>query len=545
MASITPRPADDRARLAMAVAAAPRDPAPRRALAAALAKAGEARAALDQYRALLALDPNDAEAAADAGLMARRCGADEEWLPAIRAAAAANPDHPKLWQVLGLMHRSLDQHEAATEALDRAARLAPRDQLIAHARARSWFEAGKPSIAHYEAARKLAPADRNLLLGHAAALIAEDRSDDAVAVLEEALARDPDWVPGHAALARHLWSMGDHRTFTASMESALRVVPKNIELWKELIAVLLHAGAYEEALAVIARGRLAAGPHPAFDANESVCHAELGNFEQAEALFQSLAPLRDPTVMLRHVRHLLRTGRPHEAERIARPMIDTNVAKMFFPYLSIAWRLTGNPLWQWLEGDPRLVGIYDLADALPLEALADCLRRLHVTVHQPLEQSLRGGTQTDGYLFARTEPEIRALRKAVVEAVQTHVAQLPPPDLRHPQLARRGGPIRFAGAWSVRLTAGGRHANHIHPDGWFSSALYIALPDPDERGPAPAGWLTLGEPQAELQLDLEPFRMIEPKPGRLALFPSTMWHGTRPFAEGERLTVAFDVALPG
>jgi hypothetical protein len=24
-----------------------------------------------------------------------------------------------------------------------------------------------------------------------------------------------------------------------------------------------------------------------------------------------------------------------------------------------------------------------------------------------------------------------------------------------------------------------------------------------------------------------------------------MWHGTRPFGEGERITVAFDVAVPG
>jgi hypothetical protein len=57
--------------------------------------------------------------------------------------------------------------------------------------------------------------------------------------------------------------------------------------------------------------------------------------------------------------------------------------------------------------------------------------------------------------------------------------------------------------------------------------------------------LTLGEPQAELELDLEPHRLVEPQPGRLVLFPSTMWHGTRPFEAGERLTVAFDVAPPG
>jgi hypothetical protein len=62
-------------------------------------------------------------------------------------------------------------------------------------------------------------------------------------------------------------------------------------------------------------------------------------------------------------------------------------------------------------------------------------------------------------------------------------------------------------------------------------------------GPVHSGWLSLGE-ATELGLDLPPVRLIEPKPGRLVLFPSTMWHGTRPFTEGERLTVAFDVARP-
>jgi hypothetical protein len=125
------------------------------------------------------------------------------------------------------------------------------------------------------------------------------------------------------------------------------------------------------------------------------------------------------------------------------------------------------------------------------------------------------------------------------------MAQLPPPDPAHPTLSvARKGRVRFAGSWSVRLAGGGQHANHIHPEGWFSSAFYVSLPDPDQRGDPPAGWLKLGEPQAELGLDLPPFRHVEPKPGRLVLFPSTMWHGTVPFGEGERLTVAFDVARP-
>ena len=94
----------------------------------------------------------------------------------------------------------------------------------------------------------------------------------------------------------------------------------------------------------------------------------------------------------------------------------------------------------------------------------------------------------------------------------------------------------------MRLTDAGFHVNHVHPAGWLSSALYIALPEAVAEGEQ--GWLKLGEPQAELGLGLAPFRTIEPKAGRLVLFPSTMWHGTIPFAAGERMTVAFDVARP-
>ena len=60
-----------------------------------------------------------------------------------------------------------------------------------------------------------------------------------------------------------------------------------------------------------------------------------------------------------------------------------------------------------------------------------------------------------------------------------------------------------------------------------------------------AGWLTLGVPQAQLGIDLPPMRTIEPRPGRLVLFPSTLWHGTVPFDSGERLTVIpVDVGNP-
>jgi uncharacterized protein (TIGR02466 family) len=193
-----------------------------------------------------------------------------------------------------------------------------------------------------------------------------------------------------------------------------------------------------------------------------------------------------------------------------------------------------------------LVSVIQLADTLPpLDDLATTLRSLHIARGEYLDQSVRGGTQTDGPLLSRIDPVIRKLRQAIVGAVERHVAQLPPADPRHPLLReRRDRRIRFSGSWSVRLRSGGRHSNHVHPQGWISSALYVSLPPKLAGQPDDAGWLTLGEPDDKLQLGLPPFRKVEPKPGRLVLFPSWMWHGTVPFAEGERLTVAFDVAPP-
>ena len=96
----------------------------------------------------------------------------------------------------------------------------------------------------------------------------------------------------------------------------------------------------------------------------------------------------------------------------------------------------------------------------------------------------------------------------------------------------------------MRLRAAGRHSNHIHTKGWASSAFYVALPGSvlASNAASRAGWIQFGQPLEDLGLDLPPRRVIQPKPGHLALFPSYTWHGTVPFDDAEsRLTIAFDV----
>ncbi len=521
----------------------------RRQYALQLARAGEPRAALTEYRILLGQVPHDPEIAANAGLIAMRCSEEESVVSLIDSAAEANPGHARLWQVRGLVHRSLDQHLAALVAFDHAAAIAPENGLIAHGRARTSLEAGLPASALFEQSLRLAPGDEAVAFGWVAAMVAENRWDAAESALHAWVRRRPEWAAGHGKLARLRWETGNQSGFSDELERAVAANAHLPELWRELIDLWMYAGRHAQALDVIGRARAALGPEPFLSANEAVCRDELGEADAAARLFESLYPTEDASLAVRHVRHLLRTGRVEAAAAMVEPWLTRPAAALFWPYAALAWRLLGDPRREWLEGDERMVGVYDLSAEVPIEALAERLRSLHLATTQPLEQSVRGGTQTDGALFSRVEPEIQRLRAALVEAVRAHVAQLPPFDAAHPQLGTRfqrdmSLPVRFSGSWSVRLTGGGCHANHVHPLGWFSSAFYVALPEEPARGAPPAGWLTLGEPEKELGLDLAPFRQVEPKPGRLVLFPSTMWHGTRPFASGERLTVAFDVAPP-
>jgi tetratricopeptide (TPR) repeat protein len=478
-------------------------------------------------------------------LTARDAGRAEEGIASVRAALEHHPRNATLWQVLGLLHRAVEDSAAAAEALHEAARLAPGDAKIAHALARVTMEAGRPSLPLFEQARALAPLDGDLLVSRAAAQLAEGQGRQAIAELDELLVRSTAWLQGQELLANMRWMLGQRDTFTHGYERALANDPRNLPLWLSLVGRFIHAEMFEAADEAVARARHAVGPHLALDANEAICSSELGDVARADRLFGQLATIPDDTVGIRHVRHLLRTGRIADAAERAEPLTRGSEAGMAWPYLAVAWRLLGDERWSWLEDDPRLVEMYDIMDAAEIAPLSECLRGLHNTLSYPIGQSVRGGTQTDGPLFARIDPSIRDLRTRIVRTVEQHVAGFPPLDETHPVLRHGPGrPVRFAGSWSVRLSGAGFHTQHIHQQGWISSAFYVVVPGEAEMGAAPAGWLSLGQPPPELGIDLPPLRTIEPKPGRLVLFPSIMWHGTLPFDGGERMTVAFDVATP-
>ncbi|VXD01132.1 putative 2OG-Fe(II) oxygenase [Sphingomonas sp. 8AM] len=485
-------------------------------------------------------------AAALAPQVARAVAAwrEADVIAALTAALAHTPDDAALWQLLAAAQRAAQDHAAARAAARRAAALAPDDALIAHTLARVTLEIGEPAVALFDRALALAPLDAGVMLGRAAALVAAGQVDIATTFLADVLRQHPGWYDGHATLARLRWQAGDRQDYAAAYVTALATRPRDGLLWRDHAATVARAGQPAAARRIVAQARAAVGASRTLDLLEAGTWSKDGDLAAADRLYRAQLPIADVEALAGYVRHLLRARRA-DAARAALEGRLTHDTHDLWPLAALAWRLTGDARSDWLERGGGLIRVFDLGDAIgPVDDLAATLRTLHRTIAAPLDQSLRGGTQTDGPLFARQDATIVRLRDAVRAAVAGYVAALPPLDPAHPLLAPRRDALRFAGSWSVRLTDRGHHVDHVHPAGWISSACYVALPDAQPGDAAQAGWLSLGDAPTLVGDTLAPWQTIAPQPGRLVLFPSYMWHRTQPFAAGERLTVAFDIARP-
>lgn len=478
-----------------------------------------------------------------AELAKRALGRDEAAVaPRLAAWCRANPRDARTRHWLALLYRALDRRDEAIAALAEARGLDAESAAIAHSLAHVSLEAGLPATALFERAAMLAPGDGEIRLGLASARFAEGQGRRGLDELDAMLAANPGWIEGHQAYSRLAAQIGAADTALSSIERAIAAHPAAEALYQAGIAILLDGERYAAALELSARAIARCAERPGLVLAQAAALDETGASAQAERLFRRLGPAKDLVHLQWRLRHLLRAGAPDQAARELEPWLERPGAETVWPYAALAWRQTGDARSDWLERQEGLTATFDLGGSFDLAALGERLRALHRGSGRFLDQSVRQGTQTAGVLLARADPVIAEVREALRDAVRQYVAALPPADAGHPTLrwSREEWP-RFAGSWSVRLEGAGFHASHHHPQGWISSALYVAVPD---LLGGEEGRLALGEGPAGLDTGVEALRVVEPRPARLALFPSWMWHGTRPFAQGERMTIAFDIARP-
>lgn len=176
-----------------------------------------------------------------------------------------------------------------------------------------------------------------------------------------------------------------------------------------------------------------------------------------------------------------------------------------------------------------------------LADLRDELKAAHPYETHPFGQSLRSGTQAANLLSIKT-PAIQAFEQAIAPCINAYVDNIGQGD--DPLRQRNTKAWKLSGMWSVWLRSGGFHQNHVHPHGWISSACYIELPEEVKHADNldKSGWIQFGEPLLPKGDSFPPQHFVQPEEGKLVLFPSYMWHGTRTFTGTQpRLTIAFDI----
>jgi tetratricopeptide (TPR) repeat protein len=434
-------------------------------------------------------------------------------IAALSDAVRHQPDFAEAWVELGDQQRRLGQRAAAEESWRQAQTLEPaRTELDAH---------------RFDLLQELG------------------RQEEALALIRKMLARTPSDPLLHRHCNNLLHLLGRDEQMFQSYDAA----PPSTALLLDKADLLLEAGRMEEAQKTYAEALAREPENPQALVSLAGALARTGRHDEAMALLEG-ARRRQPDALMFTAaigNAALLSGDAAKAAAMleqvamAAPHDHNTLAR-----LSTAWRLLDDPRDEALMGYDALIRVFDLEpppgfagmDAFNVE-LEAYLAGLHPPTREHLGQSLRRGTQTSGHLFGGGHALVEQLRTRIDRAVARYIAELSA-DAAHPLRNRKSGGFAYSGSWSSRLSDCGFHVNHIHPMGWISSCYYVGLPGAVADEKARQGWIKFGEPGFDVGLGFR--RAIQPRPGRLVLFPSYMWHGTIPFTGDEkRTTIAFDV----
>lgn len=445
--------------------------------------------------------------------------------------------------------RGQGRNAEALVPLEEMVRLRPASAVAEHNLAAALGDMGDAAGAHAAARRALAKGGDapETWLVLARALVSLSRLEEARQALSETLSRRPDYADALRDQVQLSWMQdGDARAALSPLDARLAETGGTAPL------AVLRAGIARDILGdreayLGLEPWLKGARHPTLELAASTAAS---GFDPELALTHAERALQaapgDTGVRLTRAAALMACDRSVEAL----PALDAHLAAMPDDQHALAlryaaWRVVGDPRALSTDDYRRLTTAFELEPPAGsdretwLAEAAAALRILHPFRAEPLGQSIRSGAQAALDPRFAGAPAIDAVFAALPAPIEQFIADMAGRD--DPMSRRAGTAYEIVGAWSVRLTAGGRHSDHVHPKGWVSSALYVETPEPSPDQPK-AGWLRFGACRLGVGLELPPEHWIEPKPGTVALFPSWMWHGTEPFTGGgERLTVAFDV----
>lgn len=467
--------------------------------------------------------------------------------PLLRALLAANPDNADALTLLGMVEQRTGHIEAALAALGRARALEPDNPARLGNHALALKRAGQldEAITALERALALRPGAAVTLANLGACLIEAGRAAEALPRLQAALKAEPAHFDALNNLGVALARTGQPGEALAAYARALALRPGHLDATLNRIDALVADGQAAAALDAV-QAVLAQHPgHPRAANQLGAVLEATGDLEGAVAAYQAgldAGGLSHP-VGVNLARTLVQAGRPQDAVAVADRLLAAlpSVTTPLAMKCAALARAGEEDALAELMGLDRFVKVIDHAQVEGFAtreafdaALAQELAAHPSLTFEPEGLVTRGGRQSDDLANATT-PALAALAGLARHAIASYLQDLPQGD--HPFLKARPGHWSLT-LWGTILSPGGEVGAHIHAPNWLSGVYYPALPDMVSTGQQ--GWLAMGAlPDTLGGGGL--VRRYEPRAGRMILFPSYLWHGTLPFSGTRpRLSLAFD-----
>ena len=515
---------------------------------------GKLDAAVKDYRQAVTMAPKTPELHYNLALALFANSNIVEARVALERALKIRPDYVKALVLLGRCLAATEQFDDAQQAFTKAIKIEPNNYLP-----------------HYRLGRL-----------H----VYKGNSAKATESLGASLDINQQLMPAQEALILNSIYSGEHQTTADLIEASLRIAPNNesilaiatdwaienkqdnpyhyydrgwqnrptANLFKDFINSLILSSDSSRAEILMADYEASIGKDLAWESAKLKILETQGHYEEMISLIKS-SPRRSKHQMYNCLAHFA-LGHYGTSYDCAQKLHHSQPSNQYYlALLTTALRCLGDKRYDQLADYNKLILQANLDTQFENSPrfrdfktdLIAHLNQLHVTRRAPLQQSVRGGTQTPGNLFAQSKsPLIHSLKHSIADVSQPFFSRLKSAGLNesHPIITAFPDTPYFHASWSIRTAEGGFHKSHIHSKGWYSSACYIDVPEVinDESD---AGYLVLGKPPFKTKDELEPDYSIKPKAGSLILFPSYVWHATQSYqGKGNRLVVAFDVGAP-
>jgi tetratricopeptide (TPR) repeat protein len=478
-----------------------------------------------------------------------------------RRSLELEPDNAQALRLCGILARERNDLAASLELLGRAAEAAPADARCAGELAISQMDSGDLDSAESSLRYALSrdPESSRALANLGALLQRRGHLQEAISYHRQYLEFESNDVEVRCNLANALLDAGYGQEALEECENALIVAPDHPLILANKGAVLCGLEKFELASRVLERAVAANSDDELALINLGYARSQLQQLEPAAvALRQAVFVNPDSARASADLAAVLMTsGQSLEAIEICEEFLERHPGERL-TLATYAFALHD----QGREDEARSIlnfdelitvididkppGYGDIADFN--DAIAVLIKAHPSIVESPASKSTTGGDQT-GELHLGETGDLSILRDLINAAVGQAASQWQGAGFaNHPAMAYASDSWVLR-VWGVILNEGGFQAPHLHPLGWLSGVYYLQLPPEMESNREKAGWLEFGVPPARLSAVSPPaIHSVEPKAGRLILFPSYFYHRTRPFVSKQpRISIAFDVVpvLPG